>query len=66
MDLATRCGSGRVLNAPLLFGTSQGLLFIKKEMICLIFAFIDNIVFSITQPSNSVNMTLRVEKIENL
>ena len=36
MDLATRCGSGRVLNAPLLFGTSQGLLFIKKEMICLI------------------------------
>ena len=40
--------------------------FIKKEMICLIFGFIDDIFFSIAQPSNSVDMTLKVEKIDML
>ena len=37
-------------------------VFIKKEVVCLILAFIDNICFSITQPSNSVNMTLSAQK----
>ena len=32
----------------------------------VLFVFIDNIFFSITQPSNSVNMTLRVGKIDML
>ena len=31
-------------------------VFIKKEVVCLFLAFIDNIFFSIIQPSNSVNM----------
>ena len=39
-------------------------VFIKKEVVCLFLAFIDNIFFSITQPSNSVNMTLSVEKTD--
>ena len=56
----------RELNAPLLLVLAKVFFFIKKEMICLIFAFIDNIFFSITQPSNSVNMTLRVGKIDML
>ena len=37
-------------------------LFIKKEVVCLFLAFIDNMFFSITQPSNSVNLTLSVGK----
>ena len=39
-------------------------VFMKKEVVCLFLAFIDNIFFSITQPSNSVNMTLSVEKTD--
>ena len=39
-------------------------VFIKKEVVCLFLAFIDNIFFSITPPSNSVNMTLSVEKTD--
>ena len=30
-------------------------VFTKKEVACLFFAFIDNIFFSIIQPSNNVN-----------
>ena len=37
---------------------------IKKEVVCLFYAFIDNIFFSITQPSNTVNVTPRVEKTD--
>ena len=39
-------------------------VFMKKEVVRLFLAFIDNIFFSITQPSNSVNMTLSVEKTD--
>ena len=75
------CGSGSSLNSPeeLLHRCLTGFWmrlcflvlakvcsFIKKEMICLIFAFIDNIFFSIIQPSNSVNMTQKVGKIDML
>ena len=82
VDPTTRCESGSSFNSPeeLLLRCLTGFgmhlcflvvlakvcFFIKKEMICLIFAFIDNIFFSITQPSNSVNMTLRVGKIDML
>ena len=51
--------------APLLFGTSQSLHqgFYEKGS-SLFLAFIDNIFFSITQPFNSVNMTLSVGKTD--
>ena len=39
-------------------------VFIKKEVVCLFLAFIDNIFFSITQPSNSANMTLSMGKTD--
>ena len=39
-------------------------VFIKKEVVCLFFAFINNIFFSTIQPFNSVNMTLSVGKTD--
>ena len=50
----------RELNAPLLLVLAKVFFFIKKEMICLIFAFIDNIFFSITQPSNMLTAESKI------
>ena len=54
------------LNAPLFLVVPKlcAPVFIKKEVVCLFLAFIDKIFFSITQPSNSVNMTLSVAKTD--
>ena len=53
----------KALNAPLFLVLAEvcAKIFIKKEVICLV---LDNIFFSITQPSKSVNMMLSVGKTD--